>query len=271
LVVEQAAVIESLRVEVAELKRRLAQNSRNSSRPPSSDGLGKPPVKSLRRPSGRKPGGQPGHPGGHLEMVAVADEIVEHVPVVCAGCQADLSAGDDVGQLIRQVFDLPEIRLRSIEHRAHRRRCGCGHETTAPFPAAVAAPTQYGPRVRALGIYLVSYQHLPYARAARLLSDWIGAPLSTGTLAGFVARGAEDLGAFLDEVHAQITAAPVAHFDETGARAEGKLRWLFSASTEQATFYSLHDKRGFDGLDHGAVLPRFTGVAGHDEFKPHRN
>ena len=204
-------------------------------------------------------------------MVAVADEIVEHVPVVCAGCQADLSAGDDVGQLIRQVFDLPEIRLRSIEHRAHRRRCGCGHETTAPFPAAVAAPTQYGPRVRALGIYLVSYQHLPYARAARLLSDWIGAPLSTGTLAGFVARGAEDLGAFLDEVHAQITAAPVAHFDETGARAEGKLRWLFSASTEQATFYSLHDKRGFDGLDHGAVLPRFTGVAGHDEFKPHRN
>jgi transposase len=204
-------------------------------------------------------------------MVAVADEIVEHVPVVCAGCQADLSAGDDVGQLIRQVFDLPEIRLRSIEHRAHRRRCGCGHETTAPFPAAVAAPTQYGPRVRALGIYLVSYQHLPYARAARLLSDWIGAPLSTGTLAGFVARGAEDLGAFLDEVHAQITAAPVAHFDETGARAEGKLRWLFSASTEQATFYSLHDKRGFDGLDHAGVLPRFTGVAVHDGFKPYRN
>jgi transposase len=270
LVVEQAAVIESLRGEVAELKRRLAQNSRNSSRPPSSDGLGKPPVRSLRRPSGRKPGGQPGHPGGHLEMVAVADEIVEHVPAVCAGCQADLSAGDDVGQLVRQVFDLPEIRLRSIEHRAHTRRCACGRETTAPFPAAVAAPTQYGPRVRALGIYLVSYQHLPYARAARLLSDWIGAPVSTGTLAGFVARGAEDLGAFLDEVHAQITAAPVAHFDETGARAEGKLRWLFSASTEQATFYSLHDKRGFDGLDHAGVLPSFTGVAVHDGFKPYR-
>ena len=161
--------------------------------------------------------------------------------------------------------------LRSSEHRAHTRRCACGHETTATFPDAVSAPTQYGPRVRALGLYLVSYQHLPYARAARLLSDWLGAPLSTGTLAAFIARGAEDLGPFLDEIHAQITAAPVAHFDETGARAEGKLRWLFCADTEQATFYSLHDKRGFDGLDHAGVLPDFTGVAVHDGFKPYRS
>ncbi len=276
--VEQAAVIEELRAEVVELraevddlKRRLAQNSRNSSRPPSSDGLSKPPPKSLRRPSGRKPGGQPGHRGAHLEKVAVPDEVIDHLPSICAGCQGDLSGGEEVGYLARQVFDLPEIRLRSSEHRAHTRRCGCGHETTAGFPDAVSAPTQYGPRVRALGLYLVSYQHLPYARAARLLSDWLGAPLSTGTLAAFMARGAEDLGPFLDEIHAQITAAPVAHFDETGARAEGKLRWLFCAGTEQATFYSLHDKRGFDGLDHAGVLPDFTGVAVHDGFKPYRN
>lgn len=203
-------------------------------------------------------------------MVAVPDEIVDHVPVVCAGCQRDLAAGEDVGHLVRQVFDLPEIQLRSVEHRAHRRRCGCGHETTAAFPVAVSAPAQYGPRVRALGIYLVSYQHLPYKRAARLLSDWVGMPISTGTLAAFIARGAEDLQPFLDEVHAQIIQAPVAHFDETGARAEGKLRWLFSASTEHATFFSLHDKRGFDGLDHGGVLPNFAGVAVHDGFKPYR-
>ncbi len=139
------------------------------------------------------------------------------------------------------------------------------------FPQEVGAPTQYGPRVRALGLYLVAYQHLPYARAARLLSDWIGAPVSTGTLAGFIARGAEDLGPFLDEVHAQITDAPVAHFDETGARAQSRLRWLFSASTERATFFSLHDKRGYDGLNHAGVLPSFTGVAVHDGFKPYRD
>lgn len=278
LVAEQTATIQrlqgevaELRAEVAELKRRLAQNSRNSSRPPSSDGLSKPPAKkSLRRPSGRKPGGQPGHPGGRLDMVAVPDEIVDHIPVVCAGCQGDLADGEDVGHLARQVFDVPEIRLRSIEHRAHQRRCMCGHETTAAFPVAVSAPTQYGPRVRALGIYLVSNQHLPYKRAARLLSDWVGLPISTGTLAVFIARGAEDLKPFLDEVHRQITASPVAHFDETGGRAEGRLRWLFSASTEHATFYSLHDKRGFDGLDHAGVLPDFTGTAVHDGFKPYR-
>jgi transposase len=259
-----------LRTELVDLKRRLAQNSSNSSRPPSSDGLSKPAPKSLRRPSGRKPGGQEGHPGGHLAQVGVPQEVVDHVPLVCTGCQGDLDDGHDVGHLARQVFDLPEIRMRVCEHRALRRRCVCGHETTAAFPAAITAPAQYGPRVRALGLYLVSFQHLPYARAAQLLSDWIGAPISTGTLATFVAQGAEDLQPFLDEVHARITAAPVAHFDETGARAEGRLRWLFCASTEQLTFYSLHEKRGFDGLDHAGVLPRFTGVAVHDGFKPYR-
>lgn len=198
------------------------------------------------------------------------DEIVDHVPLVCAACHAGLSGGEDVGHLARQVFDLPQIVLRSSEHRAHTRRCACGHETTAAFPAMVTAPTQYGPRVRALGLYLVCYQHLPYKRAARLLSDWVGAPVSTGTLATFIARGAADLGPFLDEVHAQITSAPVAHFDETGARADGKLRWLFTASTERLTFYSLHDKRGFDGLDHAGLLPSFTGIAVHDGFKPYR-
>jgi transposase len=83
-------------------------------------------------------------------------------------------------------------------------------------------------------------------------------------------RGAEDLQPFLDEIHAQVIASPVAHFDETGARAEGKLRWLFCSSTAHATFYSLHDKRGFDGLNHAGVLPNFRGIAVHDGFKPYR-
>ena len=103
-----------------------------------------------------------------------------------------------------------------------------------------------------------------------MLSDWIDAPLSTGTLAAFMAQGAEDLQGFLDEIHAQLITAPVAHFDETGARVQGRLRWLFCASTGRATYYSLHDKRGFDGLDHAGVLPHFTGTAVHDGFKPYR-
>lgn len=238
LVVEQAQTIRGLeseivelRAEVAELKRRLAQNSRNSSRPPSSDGLAKPPApKSLRRSSGRKPGGQRGHGGETLAMVAEPDQIVVHAPACCAGCGAGLDDAPVQSVDRRQVFDLPEIRLWVTEHRSERRRCsGCGHLTAAVFPAAVTAPAQYGPRVRALGLYLVCGQHLPYKRAATLLSDWLDAPLSTGTLCSFVEAAAADLDAFLDTVHSQLIGSPLVHFDETGARVAGRTRWLHCA------------------------------------------
>jgi transposase len=278
LVVEQAVVIEELRGEVAglrekvtDLERRLAQNSRNSSRPPSSDGLAKPPApKSLRRSSGRKPGGQPGHEGRHLEQVERPDEVLPYVPSRCEGCGSDLSGGEKVGEETRQVFDLPRVRLAVCEHRAQRRRCACGHVTSAGFPAGVNAPTQYGPRMRALGIYLIAAQHLPYKRAAGLLADWLGAPLSPGTLMAFVKDGADDLGAFLDRVHEQITCSPVVHFDETGVRAGGRGRWLHSSSTKMLTFYALHDRRGRKGIDHAGVLPHFQGVAVHDGWPQYR-
>jgi transposase len=271
LVASQAALIEGLRVEVAELKARLAANSRNSSRPPSSDGLAKPPApKSLRRSSGRKPGGQRGHEGRHLQRVECPDEVLRHVPSGCEGCGGDLSDGELVGEETRQVFDLPSVRLRVCEHRAQRWRCACGRVTTASFPAGVTAPTQYGPRMRALGIYLIAAQHLPYKRAAGLLADWLGAPLSAGTLVAFVKDGAEDLGAFLDRVHEQITCSPVVHFDETGVRAGGRGRWLHSSSTSTLTFYALHDRRGTEGIDHAGVLGRFQGIAVHDGWPQYR-
>ncbi len=266
----RAEVLE-LRAEVAELKRRLAQNSRNSSRPPSSDGLSKPPPKSLRRPSGRKQGGQPGHRGGNLEKVAMPDEVIDHLPSVCEGCRADLSDREVVGHLARQVFELPEIRLRCSEHRAHTRRCLCGHQTTAAFPAGVSAPAQYGPRVRALGIYLIARQHLPYQRAAELLYDWFGVRISTATLVAFVAQGAADLGPFLSDIHRQIRESEVVHFDETGARVDGRIRWLHAASTWRLTCFALHDSRGLKGIDHAGVLPNFKGVAIHDGHHPYRH
>ncbi len=129
----------------------------------------------------------------------------------------------------------------------------CGHVTTAAFPAGVGAPTQYGPRMRALGIYLIAVQHLPYQRAAQLLADWLGAPISPATLLDFVKNGAEDLDEFLEGVHEQIINSPVVHFDETGARVGGRGRWLHCASTETLTFYALHDRRG-TGREHDAWL-----------------
>jgi transposase len=253
------------------LKARLAANSRNSSRPPSSDGLAKPPVpKSLRRPSGRKPGGQHGHEGRHLQQVLRPDEVLRYVPSRCEGCGGDLSDGELEGEETRQVFDLPLVRLAVCEHRAQRRRCACGHVTRAAFPAGVSAPTQYGPRMRALAIYLIAAQHLPYKRAAGLLADWLGAPLSAGTLMAFVKDGADDLGVFLDRVHEQIVGSPVVHFDETGVRAGGRGRWLHSSSTQTLTFYALHDRRGTEGIDHAGVLPRFQGIAVHDGWPQYR-
>lgn len=94
--------------------------------------------------------------------------------------------------------------------------------------------------------------------------------MSAPSTTAIASSGAGDLGGFLDEVHRQLVAAPVAHFDETGARVEGRLRWLFSSSTDQLTLFSLHDKRGCDGLDHAGVLPAFAGIAVHDGFKPYR-
>ena len=263
--------VAGLKAKVADLERRLAQNSRNSSRPPSSDGLAKPPApKSLRRPSGRKPGGQSGHEGRHLERVERPDEVYRYVPSRCEGCGGDLSDDELVGEETRQVFDLPPVRLAVCEHRAARRRCACWHVTTAAFPAGVSAPTQYGPRMRALAIYLVAAQHLPYKRAAGLLADWLGAPLSPATLVAFVKDGADDLGAFLDRVHEQISDSPVVHFDETGVRAGGRGRWLHSSSTQTLTFYALHDRRGTEGIDHAGVLPNFQGIAVHDGWPQYR-
>jgi transposase len=272
VVVEQAALIAELRAEVAELRARLSANSRNSSRPPSSDGLAKPPApKSLRRRSGRKQGGQPGHGGRHLQRVERPDSVVAYVPARCDGCGGDLAGGEPVGEEARQVFDLPPVRLEVTEHRAQRRRCACGHVTCAEFPAGVGAPAQYGPRIRALGIYLIAAQHLPYQRAAQLLSDWLGAPLSPATLVGFVSDGADDLDEFLDLVHAQIACSPVVHFDETGARVAGRGRWLHCASTQTLTFYALHDRRGTEGIDYAGVMPRFAGIAVHDGWPQYRS
>jgi transposase len=206
---------------VAELERRLGKDSSNSSKPPSSDGLGKPARAGRRaaeRVEGRRPGKQPGAPGAHLAQVATPDEVVEHLPERCGGCGAELADAPVAGVEARQVFDLPPLGLRVTEHRAERRRCACGSTTAAAFPAHVRAAACYGPGVRALVGYLCAYQHLPMDRAAQLLADVLGASMATGTLAAMVAEGARGLEEFVEAVRWQLAAAPVAHFDETGAK-----------------------------------------------------
>jgi transposase len=269
---EQARLIVTLQTRVAELERRLGKDSSNSSMPPSSDGLRKP-ARAARGAHGRaehrRPGKQPGAPGAHLAQVEEPDEVAWHVPDRCGGCGADLAGAPVAGVEARQVFDLPPLGLRVSEHRAERRRCACGITTAGRFPTHVRAAACYGPGVRALVAYLCVHQHLPVDRAAQLLADVLGAPVATGTLAAVVAEGARGLDGFAQVVREGLAAAPVAHFDETGARVAGRLHWVHSASTAGLSLFTVHAKRGKVAMDAAGVLPRFAGVAVHDGWAPY--
>ena len=179
LIEEQAQQIARLEAELEELKRRLGRNPRNSSIPPSAEGLAKPVAKNRaqRREEKRRQGKQPGAEGKHLAQVADPDEVIVHAPESCRSCGGALEDAEVIGVEVRQVFELPRMRAIVTEHQLERRRCACGWETKADPPREATAPACYGPGVRALVTYLAVYQHLPYDRLARLLADVLGIPL----------------------------------------------------------------------------------------------
>ena len=255
-----------LRNRIAELERQLGLNSSNSGKPPSSDGLKKKParVSSLRERSGKRPGGQPGHPGKTLSRSETPDAIVDHFPNACDGCGGALSEAETDGHTSRQVFDLPEPQpLVVTEHRAHRCRCpACGTQTRAAFPAGVSAPVQYGARITAFVLYLLHYQLLPEKRLAALMADLFGVALVTATIASMSRSCAARLQDLAAAVRDHVAAAPVKHLDETGFRIGGKTQWLHIASTIWLTFYRMSQKRG-------SLPENLTGIIVHDHWKPY--
>ena len=254
---------------IAELERQVAATSRNSAKPPSSDGLSKPNPKSLRGTSGRKPGGQGGHSGQTLAQVTDPDEVLRHEPARCRGCGAGLARASQVGVARRHVFDLPPISIRVTEHELVSRRCGCGVTTTADAPTGVNAPVQYGSRINAVMVYLYMGQYLSKHRTAVAMSELFGISVSDGTVSAATARAADDLAGFCAAVTKKIAGAEVAHFDETGFRADGKLHWLHSASTPEFTLITCHRRRGREAMNAAGILPNFTGIAVHDAWAPY--
>ena len=255
----------SLTARVAELERRLGLNSSNSGKPPSSDGLKKPPrTRSLREPSGKKTGGQEGHPGRTLRRTETPDATINHFPEICCGCGGALSGAAATGFSARQVFDLPEPQpLVVTEHRAHCCFCAsCGEQTQAAFPEDVTAPVQYGKRIAAWVLYLMHYQLLPEKRLAELMADLFGVKLATATLARISQDAAHRFQVFAEAVRDHVAAAPVKHMDETGFRIGGKTLWLHIACTILLTFYRVSTKRG-------SLLSNVTGIAVHDHWKPY--
>jgi len=272
LIAAQQQVIVELQARVVEMEARLGSSSRNSSKPPSSDGLGKPAPKSLRGKSGRRPGGQDGHPGRTLRQVLSPDEVIRHEPAACAGCGVQAIRGAEVGTERRQVFDLPPVVIRVTEHQLITRQCACGVRTTGGAPDRVTAPVQYGPRVLAAITYLYVGQFLSKKRTAQAMSDLLGVPVSEGTVAVATERAAADLtvpGGFTDLVREALREAPLVHFDETGLRVQGRLHWLHSAGTSLLTLLHVHRRRGCEAINDAGVLPGFTGVAVHDAWAPY--
>jgi transposase len=251
---------------IAELEARLAQSPRNSSRPPSSEGLAKPAPRSLRKKSGRRPGGQDGHKGQTLAQVARPDREVRHEPGCCGRCGAALAGRPVTGVERRQVFDLPPVRAEVTEHQLIERECACGQRTRAAAPEGAEAPACYGPRIAAVIIYLYAGQFLAKKRTAQALAELFGIPLSSGTVAGITARAAGKLGGFLERAREQIAGSPVAGFDETGFRVDGRLAWVHCARTGKYTLLMVHPRRGRQAMEAMGVLPGFAGVAVHDAW-----
>ncbi len=260
----QREQIAALLERVQELEARLAnasKDSHTSHKPPSSDPLGRKRPRSQRRKSGKKPGGQLGHHGETLRLVAVPDELVTYQQAVCMECQTPLEADAPVVvRERRQVYDLPAVRLKIREHQALHLRCRvCQHVSAAVFPAEALSRAQYGPRLRALAVYLVEQQLVPYARVRALLADLYGAQVSLGTLVRWVRQTAEALEPVEDQITATLRRTPVLHSDETGVRRVGKLAWAHVACTSQLTHYAIHPKpqtrqRGDGGHRHPAAL-----------------
>ena len=269
LIEQMQATIAALTARVQHLEDQLATKSHNSSKPPSSDGLAKK-TKSRREQSGKKPGGQPGHPGRTLKMAAHPDHTVGHFPAQCPGCGEALTAvaARDVER--RQVFDLPRVGVEVTEHQVGTKqcpRCGCAARST--FPAWVTQPVQYGPRLLALLVYLVVFQMVPWQRTRELLADLYGVQLGGGTVAASVERCFAGLAETAARIQEALRQAPVVGFDETGVRIDGKLHWWHTASTPELTQYHGHARRGREGIAAGKILPEFGGRAIHDAWSPY--
>jgi transposase len=262
IVEKQAKQIEKLEKRVHELERQLGQNSNNSSKPPSSDGLRKPT--NLRNPGGKK-GAPKGHEGKTLRFSQQVDEIIEHRVTTCTNCLASLHSEMTEHYEKRQVFDLPAPRIAVTEHRAQTVCCPhCKTVNKATFPDRVTAPVQYGDGFAAWTTYLNVYQLLPLKRIGQLFEDLTGQRPSEGTLLSYVQSMTSALKPLEQIIKERIVQSPLLHADETGLRIEGKKHWMHTVSNVNWTLLAIHPSRGSHGMNEMGILPCYSGILVHD-------
>ena len=258
----------ALRERIAELERRMGLNSENSSKPPSLDGLKKKThrTKSLRSQGKRKTGGQKGHPGQTLKQVINPEEVVNHLaPSICSRCGCNVSKLKVISLIKRQVFDIPEVKIKVREHRVEVKKCSsCQSKLQGSFPQSVKAPTQYGVRVKAILAYLHHQHFVPENRLSEAFQDLFGCRISEGTIANTSKSLAQAIAPLAELLASKVKIAPVKHLDETGFRVAGKTQWLHSVSTETMTWYRIATKR--KDLE---PLMGIKGIVVHDHWKPY--
>lgn len=266
------ATIEQLQMRVQELEARLKQDSHNSHWPPSRDTGRQTKTRSLRQRSGKKPGGQAGHAGETLKMVAEADAVIVHRPQACAACGRSLQDATEAAEESerRQVFDLPPLRLVVTEHRVANVSCpACQARSRGEFPAEAAQAVQYGPRVKGLGVYLHHQHLLPVARVSQVLGDLFGAAPSAGSIIHWRQAAGEQVRETVAQIVEQLRQVKVLHCDESGLYVGGARVWVHVACTPHLSCYGVHAKRGQPGIDALGVLPHFRGTAVHDGWTPY--
>ena len=253
-----------LQTELRQLRDAAAQNSRNSSRPPSTDRSEKPKPKSLRQKSGRKTGGQPGHPGRTLQPSDTPQHLELHRCLECS-CGEDLSHQPALDFQRRQVFDLPSLQLECIEHRAEIKECPCCQRTSrAPFPAGVKAPVQYGQNFRALLAYLYVAQQGASRRIREMCAEMFGYALSEATLQAARQEQHAALEPYENRLMEILPKEPVLHADETSVPINQVNHWLHVLCPPLLTFFAIHLKRGQEAIQAIGILPKFTGWLMHD-------
>lgn len=255
-----------LKARIVELESQLNKNSRNSSKPPSSDGLKKPPVdknRSLRKKGQNPSGGQKGHKGQTLSQYDKPDRIISHSLLECPHCQSDLEGHPSIKVQKRQVVDIPEPTIEVTEHQAEVKLCPCCQKTvSASFPKDITAPVQYGPKVQGLSLYFQHYQLIPEGRLCEIFQDVYGLPISGGTVFNINQIAYDRLESFESQIRAFICESEVKHLDETGFRVTGKTQWLHVASNIRATYYHVSEKRK-------SLLDDMQGIVVHDHYKPY--
>ncbi|ODS43088.1 MAG: hypothetical protein MSIBF_03060 [Candidatus Altiarchaeales archaeon IMC4] len=244
----------------------LAKNSRNSSKPPSSDGYKKPRTFSLRK-SNKAYGGQKGHKGNTLRPVETPNHVKVHEVELCGHCLVSVKGEEVAGYEKRQVFDAPPVLVEVTEHRAEIKVCPqCGRYVKAEFPPEVKAPAQYGRRIKALASYLNNYQLIPLDRTCELLEDIFGHPFSETAVLQANETLADCVKPANEAVKQQLIDCSVICSDETGFRVNNGLHWLHVAGTDTFTHYDVHEKRGKEAMDDIGILPEFDGTVVHDHW-----